>query len=92
MFPDITKALGYQKLTSLDTVKSLTVPAGAVMAIIQTAGQDVRWRDDGSNPTATDGMLLRTTETLTYNGQPSALKFIEAAAGATIHVSYYREG
>ena len=40
---------GYQQVTSLDTVKSLTVPARANVALIQAEDKNVRWRDDTGN-------------------------------------------
>jgi hypothetical protein len=82
--------LGYEKVTGLSAVKTLTPPAGARLALIQAESQNCRWRDDGTNPSATDGMILKTTADLWYIGTLSALRFLELAASATIHVSYYR--
>lgn len=82
--------LGFEKVTGLSAVKALTVPAGARVALIQAEAQNVRWRDDGVNPTATDGMLLKTTTDFWYTGELSALRLLETAASATVMASYYR--
>ena len=49
-----------------------------------------RWRDDGTAPTATVGMLLSAGQTQTFSGDLAALKFIQTGAGvATLNVSFY---
>lgn len=81
--------LGFQQLTSLATAATLTVPGGAKLALLQAEGADVRWRDDGTEPTATVGMVLAVGTVLLYTGDLAALRAIEAAAGAKLNVSYY---
>lgn len=83
---------GYEQITGLNAVKGLNPPEGALFAVIQAETQDVRWRDDsGDDPTATVGMLLKsgTGYELYYDGDLSALKFIQVAASAKLNVSYY---
>ena len=46
-----TNCLGYQQITSLSSATGLTVPQGATLALIVPETQNVRWRDDGTNPT-----------------------------------------
>ena len=80
--------LGFQQITSLSAAAALTVPAGTRYALVQCETQNVRWRADGIDPTATVGMLLKTTD------QPLALaalnaKFIEATGSAVLNVSYF---
>lgn len=83
-------ALGYQQITSLSSSTALTVPEGAEMALVQAESQNVRWRDDGTDPTATVGMLLMAGATLEYDAaQLSVVEFIEAAASAKLNISYY---
>jgi len=79
---------GYQKIAGLAAATALTVPAGASRALIKTETATVRWRDDGVDPTTTDGMLIDVGDELWYNGQLRAIKFIETAA-AVLHVSFY---
>lgn len=81
---------GYQQITSLAAAAALTVPAGANIVVISCEAQNVRWRDDGTDPTASIGMRLQTGEgAFTFTGNLAALKFIEEAASAKLNVSYY---
>lgn len=85
---------GYQKITALNAVKGLTAPTtkGPVhAALLRTEGQSVRWRDDGTDPDATNGTLVQPTDPpFEYTGDLSAIKFFEVAASATLHVHYYQ--
>lgn len=90
MFGDFRndRPLGYQQI--LPTVATaLTVPAGACVAIIACETQAVRWRDDGTNPTASVGYPLAVGAELEYTGQLNLIKFIEQVGGGVINVSYY---
>lgn len=82
--------LGYQQITDVSASVGLTSPpAGAKAAIIQAEDQAVRWRDDGVAPTDSVGMLIPAGSELVYDGAMSSIRFIEAAAGATLNVSFY---
>lgn len=81
---------GYQQLTSLSAAASLTVPAGSRWALITPETQAVRWRDDGTNPTATVGMPIAIGVSFWYTGEMSAIKFIEQTASAKLNVTYYK--
>ncbi len=81
---------GYQQLTGLSSVKTCTVPSGAYAALIACETQNVRWLDTGSDPTASSGMLMKTTDPpLVYRGDLADLRFIEATAGAKVNILYY---
>lgn len=85
--------LGYQQITSLSAATTLTVPAGATQAVIYVEAQAVRYRDDGTAPTASVGAPLAVTGTgapLVYNGTLSAIQFIEQTGGAKIDILYYK--
>jgi len=95
------KPLGHQQLTTtLSAAVGLTVPANAIangvtkagarLALIRCETTSVRWRDDGTAPTTSVGMLLDVGETLWYNGDIQLLRFIRTAAGAVLDVAYYR--
>lgn len=84
-----TVCLGYQQITSLSAATALTIPTGATMALIIPETQAVRWRDDGTNPTASVGMPVAVGESLNYDGDLSRIRFIEQTASAKINVSYY---
>lgn len=82
--------VGYEKLTGLSAAKALqSVPTQANFALIQVEGQAVRYRDDGTNPTVTDGMRAAVGAVLEYDGDLNGIKFIELAASATLHILYY---
>lgn len=80
---------GYQQIASLSGVVSLAVPSGSLCAVIHAEGQPVRWRDDGTAPTATVGMLIPVNGELRYDGNLLTIRFIETAASAKLNVSYY---
>lgn len=81
--------LGYEQITGLSSAKALTPPATATYAIIQAEAQAVRWRDDGTNPSATVGMTIASGGELRYDGNLTTIRFFEAAASAKLNVSYY---
>ena len=90
--------MGYQQITGLSVAKGLTVPTidpntgltvKANFALITPDTNGVRWRDDGTAPTASIGMPLAAGVTLQYDGDLSKIKFIESTASAVLNVSYY---
>jgi hypothetical protein len=81
--------LGYQQITSLGSATALTIPTGARAAIIAAETQAVRWRDDGTNPTAAVGQPLASGADFLYTGKLSKLKFIEQTASAKLDIVYY---
>lgn len=85
----VDSPLGYQQITSLSSATALTVPVGTGLCLIQAETQSVRWRDDGTNPTASVGMILAAGDILFYTGKSVNLKFIEVTASAKLNVSYY---
>lgn len=83
-------ALGYQQITSLSAATSLTVPSGATTAIITAEAQAVRYRDDGTAPTATVGMPIVVGVPTVYTGPLKNIQFIEQTASAKLNISYYQ--
>lgn len=84
-------AQGYQQLTVSTTAVVLTVPAGAKRALITLEPTNgVRWRDDGTAPTATVGMPIAGGGTLEFEGKLEAVRLIRSgAADAVANVNYY---
>lgn len=81
----------YVQISSVASATGLgTIPNGARIALIQAEGADVRWRDDGTNPTSAVGMLLEDGQTLVYNSNLAAIKFIDVTTGAKLNVSFYK--
>lgn len=83
-----------EQLSSLAGSTALTnLPAGTSMIMVVPESQAVRWRDDGTAPTAAIGMPLAVGQTLVYTAKNmSALRFIEQTASAKINVAYYGQG
>ena len=81
--------LGYQQLTNLNTAQKLTVPAGANCCLLSVKTQDVRWRDDGTAPTSTVGMILSAGGELDYSGDLTMIQFILASGSPILDVTYY---
>lgn len=80
---------GYQQIISPAAATALTVPTGATTAIIQAEGNDIRWRDDGTDPTASVGQILYMGQQMTYQASLAAIKFIQVSAGGIVNVTYY---
>jgi hypothetical protein len=83
---------GYQALTVSTAALGLTVPSGADMAIIRAETNPLRFRDDGTDPTASVGMpLLVADPPFVFNGSLSKFKAIRSgAADGVLHVLYYQ--
>jgi hypothetical protein len=89
----LSKALpkGYQKIAAatLATATALTPPAGANFAFISVTDANVRYRDDGVDPTATDGFPLTPGDVLEYDAALASPKFILESGSPILHVQYY---
>ena len=84
-----TVALGYQQITNVSSAVGLTVPSGATRALIAPLTKDIRWRDDGTNPTASVGMPVTAGTYLSYDGDLNRIQFIETSASAELNITYY---
>lgn len=87
--------IGYRQITSFSTLQTLTVPDGCYFALIQCETNDVRYRDDGTAPTAAIGMRLFAGQVINYTGGTAGLKalqFIPVTGSAVLNISYYGSG
>lgn len=84
--------LGYQQIgaSALANATALTVPAGANVAYVSVDTAPVRWRDDGTAPTASIGMQIVAAGVLEYWGDLGMIEFILASGSPVLNVSYYR--
>lgn len=83
-------SLGYQQLPC-NTAQPLTVPADAQVALIRAEAQALRWRDDGTAPTATVGVpMLVADAPLEFSGNLAALQVIAQVAGGIANIAYYK--
>ena len=84
------RALGYQQIVGLAASTALTVPAGTSYALVIAEAQAVRWRDDGTAPTASVGMPLAVgVEEKFSSSSFASLRFIQQTATANLNVAYY---
>jgi hypothetical protein len=82
--------LGYQQITDCNPAVGLTVPAGCTYALVAPETQAVRWRADGTNPTATVGYPLAVGSELVVDiAGLGVIKFFEQAAGAVLNINYF---
>ena len=81
-----TVAIGF----TAATIRTATTAANYAYVFVGTNA--IRWRDDGSNPTAAVGQPAAAGERIEVCGLKavSAIKFIRQSADATLFVSYYR--
>ena len=80
---------GHQFITSLSSAVTLTVPAGASGVLIQAETKDIRYRADGTAPTAAVGMLIPAGEERYLPLETlSHVKIIETEASAKANVMY----
>jgi len=94
--PATVTPLGNCQLTSLAAATGLAscsggIPATSTTAQIQCESQAVRFRDDGTNPTASVGQPLLVGQPMLYKPSDLTLiKFIQQAASATCNISFYK--
>ncbi len=82
-------ALGYQQINDVSSAVTLTVPSGARRAKVVALDQAVRWRDDGTDASATIGMPLAVDTILDITDALATITFFERVAGAELNISYY---
>ena len=83
---------GYQQLTVSTTAVGLTLPTGAQRAVIHIEAQPIRYRDDGTDPTSTVGVLVKADVSFELNSLLSLRQFKAIRSGsvdATVNVVYY---
>lgn len=91
VFQKSLPAMGYQQIVAatLADATALTVPAGATCALIQAEGSNLRWRDDGTSPTTSVGMVLVVGVTEPFHGDINTVEFIGDGATGILNVTYY---
>lgn len=93
-------AIGYEKLSVTDTVKSLTIPSEATYAELRlesdvTASVPVRYLILGNDtlPTSSNGMALNHLDFFDIDNRTNLVNFrvVRTTAGThTLHVQYYK--
>jgi hypothetical protein len=83
------KFVSHQLGVTLASAAQLTVPPGAIQAIVQADGNDVRFTLDGTAPTTSAGFLIKNGTSLTLSAaDAAAAKFIQVAATAVVNAIY----
>lgn len=86
---------GYFKYTDTELAASVGLPSllltspGLRLILIQPEVQIVRWLDNGTDPTATDGMPLMPLGGKWIDSHYANYRFIRAAPGAILHIVGY---
>ena len=90
------KPVGFEQLTAIGaTAKGLAIiPADANKAIMTVENATLRYRDDGTDPTADVGLKVFIAGTIILNSRDSLTKFKAIRTGGTsseTNVAYYEK-
>ena len=94
----VANSIGHQQLTVSSTSVGLTLPTGKQPnhALIQCGATGaVRWRADGTAPTATVGMYLGPRGVIDFTGMSnysaliSNIRFFAESADTTLDIEYF---
>lgn len=88
--------VGYAQVTVSTTAVGLTIPEGATSAVITVETDNIRWRDDATDPTSTVGMFTMQTQSFELVSSKSlsqfkAIRDASATADAILNISFYRK-
>lgn len=82
--------MGTEALTVSSVAVSLTLPRGAEMAVVSLETANIRYKDDGTSPTASVGVLLAPGGLLIIcPGSIGTIKFIAQTSDALLNIAYY---
>lgn len=84
----VAPPLGYAQASVTAAQALPTIPANTVTALVVPRAA-IRWRDDGTNPTAAVGMYLAADQPLEYRGGLAAFRMISVSGTAEVNVSFY---
>ena len=85
--PTVVAGAQYNQTVS-NSVFTLTVPSTATHVLLSIDGADIRFTEDSSSPSATNGMILKDG-TIIELALPNPLKLIRAAAiDAKLNAAY----
>ena len=83
-------ATGFQQVASFSTSTGFTPPAGSTVCYVTPEGNAVRFRTDGTAPTASVGAPIAVGQQLTLTVNLSAARFIPQTGSATLDVDCYK--
>lgn len=73
------------------TTGSIGAISGADAAVIAVSGNDVRYRDDGGQPSSSFGVLLKANTTFDFSGNFTNLQFATVGGAATVDIATYKK-
>lgn len=93
--PYVFTVTGFQQMGSLASATALTVPQASKIAEICVENGAIRYRDDGTAPTASVGIQVASSSATTpfcfqYSGPLPALQMINSTGTPSVFVAYYR--
>lgn len=88
--PYVFTSTGFVAVTSFSTATGFTPPATSTVCFITPEGNPVRFRTDGTNPTATVGQLVPANSQLALTANLTGVKFIPTTGSATLDVDCYK--
>jgi hypothetical protein len=75
---------------TISSVVQLTPPKGASWALLQTLSAPIRWWDDGSTPTVSQGFRLAAELYMELTDELKAFRACAESGTPTVNVTYYR--
>jgi hypothetical protein len=76
---------------TLATIAGITIPDSVKSALVSVETQAVRYREDGTNPTAAIGHLIAAGGSITFDAATlRRVKLIQATATAVINITFYK--
>lgn len=91
---DFIQPLGYCQLTSVSASTLVSscpsgIPALTGWAVICVETAAIRWRDDGTAPTASVGMPIAAAQCFNYEGTFATLRVIAQTGSPVVNISFY---
>lgn len=86
---------GYCQLTPLASATLLSscaigIPAGAEVALIVVSTANIRYRDDGTAPTASVGAPVLQGQNISYQGDLRKIQFIAQSGSPVLDIVFYK--
>lgn len=81
--------IGYLQ-QSISSATTLSIPQGTTLMVLSAEGNAIRWRSDGTSPTATVGQPLAVLQPLLISMAGINFQVVPQTGSATINASFYR--
>lgn len=92
--PDSAISTGDQQVTSLSAAASFTPPALTTFCVLIPEAAALRFRADGTSPTASVGTPMAVGQPFTFRmsiANLTALKFIQQTSGGILNISCFKD-